>query len=95
MEKRNEIFIPDLFIYDLLKFESPEILTKLQGIYISAQSLVRFVFRWIPYFNGGNEDKMVAIIETVVVAQLKEWLFQAPEIWGRIQSLTNFTVWND
>ena len=42
MDQKKQIFIPELFIYDLLKFESPEVLMKSEGITITANSLLRF-----------------------------------------------------
>jgi hypothetical protein len=41
IEQKKLIFIPELYIYDLLKYDSPEVLLKSEGITVSAESLVR------------------------------------------------------
>jgi len=32
MDLKKKIFVPELYIYDLLKFESPEVLMKSEGV---------------------------------------------------------------
>ena len=39
---KKKIFIPELYIYDLLKFESPEVLMKSEGLTVSGISQVRY-----------------------------------------------------
>jgi hypothetical protein len=41
MDLKKKIFVPELYIYDLLKFESPEVLMKSEGLTVSDVSLVR------------------------------------------------------
>ena len=41
MESKKKIFVPELYIYDLIKFESPVVITKIDAITIANNSLIR------------------------------------------------------
>jgi hypothetical protein len=43
LDRKKQIFIPELFVYDLLKYEAPEVLIKPEGISVSSESEVRYI----------------------------------------------------
>lgn len=38
MEEKNQIYIPEIYIYQLIKYEPTEMLSKFEGIYLRKPS---------------------------------------------------------
>lgn len=69
MDQKKQIFIPELFIYDLLKFESPEVLMKSEGITITANSLLRF-----DLFTNQSPFLLIRLLMLQINIELFHWL---------------------
>ena len=49
IDLKDKIFIPELYIYELLKYEAPEVLKKSESLTMSSSSNVRLAFLYTFY----------------------------------------------
>ena len=49
IDLKDKIFIPELYIYELLKYEAPEVLKKSESLTMSSSSNVRLAFLYTSY----------------------------------------------